>query len=218
MESEFPSNSHAKKVKAVTPEPAERQKKVDKVIEGTIVRKKTPMGRRFLDTFVSGEGAKSVFGYVVFEVMIPAARDLVVDAGQEALQRAFYPDGGGHSRRRSGTRYGGGGGGHVRYDLASSKRRDPREERLSRRDRATHNFDRIYLDTRHEADAVLEGLYILVSDFGQASVADLYDLLGETAAYTDQKWGWTDLEGSRITHTSSGYLMDLPKPYPLRDN
>jgi hypothetical protein len=215
VESEFPSNSHNKKSKSVSPEPEERQKKVEKVIEGKVVRRKTPMGRRFLDTFVSGEGAKSVFGYVFFDVMIPAARDLVVDAGQEALQRAFYGDSG-HARRRSGTRYGDRGGGHVRYDLAA-KRRDPREERQSRRDRATHNFDRIYLDTRHEADEVLEGLYNLVSDFDQASVADLYDLLGETAAYTDRKWGWTDLEGSRISHTSSGYLLDLPKTEPLRD-
>ena len=215
MESEFPSNSHNKKI---SEEPKDDPKKIEKIIEGKVVRRKTPLGRRFLDTFVSGEGAKNVFGYVFFDVMIPAARDLVVDAGQEALQRAFYPDGSRHSRRRSGTRYERGGG-HVRYDLASSggRRRDPREERLSRRDRATHNFDRIYLDTRHEADAVLEGLYILISDFDQASVADLYDLLGETAAYTDQRWGWTDLEGSRVTHTSNGYLLDLPKTRELRD-
>lgn len=77
------------------------------------------------------------------------------------------------------------------------------------------NFDEIILATRLEADEVIERLYNLLSTNKAASVADLYELVGATAKYTDNKWGWTDLQESKPTRVQSGWLLVLPKPKPL---
>jgi len=87
---------------------------------------------------------------------------------------------------------------------------------LSRKSRSTHNFDEIYFESRHEADDVLGRLYDLLSQYDQATVGDFYELSGITESFTDQKWGWTDLQGSRVTRSRGGaYLVELPRPEPL---
>lgn len=55
-----------------------------------------------------------------------------------------------------------------------------------------------------------------VNKYGQTSVRDLYELVGEPFHHTDEKWGWTDLESAgvrRVGHDS--YLIVLPEIEPL---
>ena len=89
---------------------------------------------------------------------------------------------------------------------------------MSHRGRAAHDFDEIILDTRREAEEVLSRLYDILSKYEVVTVSDLYDLTGIDSNYTDQDWGWTELRGSQIVNVRNGYLLDLPKPEPLRRN
>jgi hypothetical protein len=47
------------------------------------------------------------------------------------------------------------------------------------------------------------------------SVADLYDLVGVTGNYTDNKYGWTDIRSASVIRVRDGYMLKLPKALPL---
>ena len=217
---EFPSNSHLPKTAAPKPEKAAQPepKKIEKVTEGEVVRRKKPLGRRLKETFVGGD-AKSVWGYVMLDVLIPAAKDMISDAGSQFLERMLFGESRSHSRRSSSRPSG--INGYVSYNRYAQstpyRREDPREYQMSRRARATHDFDEIILATRQEADMVIERLGDLIEKYGTASVADLYELVGVSGNYTDDKWGWTTIRGANPIRTRSGYLLDLPQPEPLND-
>jgi hypothetical protein len=89
---------------------------------------------------------------------------------------------------------------------------------MSRLARSQHDFDDIVLDSRVEAEEVIEKLFEVVSRYGAATVADLYELVGLSTAHTDQKWGWTDVRGAGVSRIRGGYLLDLPDPEPLSGN
>jgi hypothetical protein len=86
---------------------------------------------------------------------------------------------------------------------------------MSRMARSRHDFDEIVLQSRTEAEEVIDRLFDLVSRYDTATVADLYELVGIQGSHTDHKWGWTDLRGADVSRTRDGYLLDLPDPIPL---
>lgn len=190
----------------------EIEKKVEKIVSGEVQRRKKPMGKRFAETMIQGE-ASSVWSYVINDILVPAAKDTVADVFTQGVERMLF----GEARSTSRRGHRGGSSNHINYSRFSTgpvgRRDDSRS--MSRRARASHNFDEIILDTRVEAETVLERLFDLISQFEEARVADLYDLVGITGDYTDAKWGWTDLRGADITRVRNGYLLDLPRAVPL---
>jgi len=73
----------------------------------------------------------------------------------------------------------------------------------------------IILRTRGEGEAVIASLSDLIEDYGVASVADLYDLVGITGSFTDNKYGWTNLRTASVTRVRDGFLLNLPRPTPI---
>lgn len=215
----YPNNSYkAKTAKPAKDEQEVEPKKVEKVVAGEVVRRKKPLGKRFAETFIGGD-AKSVMGYVMMDVLLPAAKDTIADAVSQGIERMLFGEVRSTSRR-TGVRPSGSNGyvSYNRYTPNSSRipdhrREDPRN--ASRRARNSHNFDEIILPTRVEAEEVIDNLFQLLSKYDQATVSDLYDLVGVTGDYTDEKWGWTDIRGAGVTRIRNGYLLDLPKPEPL---
>lgn len=213
MEGEFPSNS---KYKKVVPQSSEPEKKVEKITEGTVVRRKKSLGKRFKEVFVSGD-SKSVGHYVLLEVLLPAVKDMIADVASTYVDRTLFGEGrSGHRRPGMSHARPTGTPGYVSYNRfgPAGSREDARPS-LSRQARATHSFDELVIATRVEAEAVISSLYDLLEKYQQATVEDLYDLVGETPQYTDSKWGWTDLRTAGVTRSGGGYLLALPKPIPL---
>ena len=203
--SEFPPNSEVSK-KGISD-----AKNISPVVTGSAVRRKKSLRKQFKETFVAGD-AKTAISYVIFEVLLPAAKDMVVEAGSQGIEKLIF----GESRRRGSTRPPSGPTGHIQYNRYSSPSRLSGPERaLSRQARARHNFDEIVLDNRSEAEEVIDQLFDMVSRYDAASVADLYTLVGLSHTHTDNKWGWTDLSGSGVSRIRGGYLLDLPEPEPL---
>lgn len=208
MADQFPPNS----VRAKTESEAEtpQDKKVETVIKGEVKRRKKPLGKRFHDVFLGGD-ARGTANYVVFSVLIPAAKDMLVEAGAQGIERLVY----GESRRRPAGRSPMATG-HIAYNRPTGISDRPPAPALSRRARARFDFDEIILQTRAEAEEVLDRMYDLLSRYDSVSVADLYELTGVESQHTDQKWGWVDLRGSGLTRTrQGGYVVDLPEPSPL---
>lgn len=200
----FPANSHKKRC-----EETQEPHKVEKIIKGRVMKRKKSLGKRFLETFV-GDDVNSVMGYILHDVLIPAAKSTLSDMVQGGIEMLLFGERkGSRTRRDQGRSY-------VSYNSYSSQqnRRDERRE-FSNRDRARHNFDEIILSSRGEAEEVLSHLVDLTIDYGQASVSDLYDLVGITGNFTDNKYGWTDLSSASVSRAREGYLLNLPRPILL---
>lgn len=222
MTEEFPGNSLGAK-KDTTPkakveddsDAAPSKEKLEKVTVNDAIKRKPPLGRRIKETFLGGD-SRGVWEYVAFDVIVPAAKDMLADAVSQGVERLIFGEAKSTSRRGSRGRS---SGRHTPY--GASYRRggltpDPRGGRnMSRQARASHNFEEIVLETRGEADAVLDSLSDRIELYKMATVADLYDLVGVSGTYVDERWGWMDLRDSGITRVRSGYLLELPRPEPV---
>ena len=207
-ESEFPPNSQASK-KGVP-----SAKDISPVVSSGAVRRKKSLRRQFTETFIAGN-SKSAIQYVLFDVLLPAAKDMIVEAGSQGIEKLLYGD---SHRRRGVTRPQSGPAGYVSYGQYShsmGSRQSGPARAMSRQARSRHNFDEIILDQRSEAEEVIDQLFELVAKYDSATVADLYELVGLASTHTDHKWGWEDLMGAGVSRVRGGYLLDLPEPEPL---
>lgn len=197
-------NSH--KYKEEQAQVAEK-KKVDKVVTGKVRRKKKSELSKITEVFVA-EDASNVGSYLLFDVLVPAVKDAVVDIVQNGISMLMY--GGAGKGRRSSSR-----SEYVSYD---KKYRD--QDRFSRREPSTrtsgrYNFDDIILDTRQEAENVLSSMDDIIETYGIVSVADFNDLVGISGYYTDNKYGWKNLRNAEVIRVRDGYMLKLPKALPI---
>lgn len=211
---DFPSNSYKSQQPAEKPQ----EKQVKQVTTGKVITRRPSLGRRAA-SLLFGEEAKSSWTAVAQDVVVPAVKDMITDALSQGIERLVYGEA--KSRPRRGPLLGGFQNGptvsYNRYNSPVGRASGVGQQRdegrpLSRQGRATHNFDEIILATRVEAEKVIETLYDLLNKYEVVSVADLYELVGVTGKYTDEKYGWTDLRGTDITRVREGYLINLPAP------
>lgn len=207
-ESEFPANSSASK------SAKSAQKDIKRVTTSEPVRKRKSLRKQFSETFVAGD-MRGAVGYVLMDVLLPAAKDMIVEAGSQGIERLIF----GETRRRSSRTPQAGATGYVSYNrmsgpMGASRVAGPARA-MSRAARSRHNFDEIVIESRTEAEEVIDRLFDLVSRYDTATVADLYELVGIASTHTDHNWGWIDLHGAGVSRIRGGYLLDLPEPEPL---
>ena len=129
---------------------------------------------------------------------------------KEGFERFLFGD---TRRTRSGRP--GGSRGYTNYSQFSSGRKTETRREMSPRARANHDFDDIVLQTRTEAETVLDRMIDLMDQFDVVAVSDLMGLVGITPNYTDEKWGWYSLKGASVSRIRDGYLLDLPPTEPI---
>lgn len=199
---EYPSNSRKSKQKQLD------QPKVKKVITGSVKKRKKPLGKRFAETFLGEEDILSVTSYIIHDILIPAAKNTLYEMIVGGSAMSLFGE-----VRKSSARGGVASGSHVRYGSYYNSP-DPRGSR-SQRTHPRHSIDEIILDSRVEADEVLHSLADLIDEYGRATIGDLYDLLGVTrtmGSFTDDKYGWKNLNMAEVRRVREGYLLDLPRP------
>ena len=204
---EFPSNS--KRPRREERDERPRTKKLVPVVKGEVVRRKKPMGKRLREMFV-GDDDTSISEMLLLEVIIPNIKDLIYDVATMGVERRLYGDSrpAGRRHRRPSER------GHTSYDRISRERDD--RPRMSRQARAKHDFDEIVIETRSEALEVLDSMYELLEKYEQVTVGNLLELVNEPSHYTDERYGWTDLQGSGVRRVSGGgFILDLPRTEDL---
>src|SRR3954469_976843 len=157
--SDFPPNSMTGKEE---PEP-EKVKEVKQVTSEPAKRRKKTLGSKAKSMFMGGD-ARSAGNYVIFDVLVPAAKDTIVEAGSQMIERMIFGD---KRRRRGGPPPQAGATGYVSYNRYSMGQQPPtpqeRPATVSRQARAHHDFDEVVLPTRSEAEEVLERLYDIIS-------------------------------------------------------
>ena len=216
---DIPGNSRTRRPPSQVPSPAinaSDKPEIEKVVTGEVRRAKPGLGKRFKEVIVGGD-AHSVGGYILFDVLIPAFKDTVADAFSQGIEKLLFGEARSTSRR-TGFRPSGGTTSQVSYNKYATPpwRKEQREEpRISRASRATHSFEEIILATRREAELVIDRMHELIERYGECTVSNLYELVGETGDFTDEKYGWTELRGAQVRRAHSGYMLDLPRPEPL---
>lgn len=210
---EFPSNSkHSQPSKPAVPE-----KVVEQVVTGEAASRKKSLGQRFREVFIGGD-TKSVVNYVIVDVLIPQAKDMISEAVSSGIERLIYGDSSRPSRRFGGRpQTGPGPTNYTRYAVRGNNPigRQGQDDRRPTASVRTQDIDNILLATRVEAETVVDRMYDLLRDYETVSVADLHSLIGWSSTYTDQKWGWTELQGTEVRRVRDGYILILPKTISL---
>lgn len=222
---DFPSNSDRSKDETAPEQkivPVAETKKMDKVVEGEVIRRKKPLGRKFKELFIGGS-ASMVGEYILYDILIPAIKDTIADVTTQGVERMMFGEVRSSSRRISSRRGRDNYTNYTDYTKRSQhkppwetdRRPDPRRDR--RKPPGRYDFDEIIIPSRAEAEKVIDRLFEVVSKYESASVADLYELLGiSSGSYMDNKWGWYDIRGADlVVRTTRGYLLNLPDPEPL---
>ena len=202
MNEEYKSNSHRSKegkTEALTD-----RKKVEKVVHGRVRTKPKSGISKITDVFIS-EDAANVKSYIVMDVLVPAVKKAISDIVRDGIDMILY----GESRGRKSSS----ASGYVSYRDYS--RSDDRDRFRDSRSRSSYAHDDIVLDSRGEAEEVLTRMDELIDTYGNVSVADLYDLVGKSSEYTDNKYGWTNIRNAEPIRVRDGYMLKLPKALPI---
>lgn len=208
---DYKSNSHRSKETEKQVEVSEK-KKVEKVTNGKVKTKKKSEVHKFTDIFLA-EDVTNVKDYLIGEVLLPAVKKAVSEMVTSGIDMLLYGETRSKKDREKGSR--------VSYSSYYKDRdrggydRERDRDRGGRRVRNGYDYDDIILESRGEAEDVLDRMDDLIDSYGIVSVADLYDLVGIQGNYTDNKYGWTNLRSADVQRLRDGYLLKLPKALPL---
>ena len=193
MKTNYQSNSKKSKLNTV-----EDKNKVDKIVKGKV---KTKKKNSILASFINDD-LQDIKKYIVEDVLIPTIKKTITDVVKNSIDMFFYGEVS-RSNRSNSSR--------ISYSSYYDRDREPR----SRSRRNSLLIDDIVLESRAEAEEVLDRLDEMIEEFGMASVLNLYDLIGVTAPFTADKYGWTDIRNATAVRVRDGYLLKLPRVMPL---
>ena len=199
------SRSHAEKEKASA------DKKVERVTQGDVTKRKKSLGRRFVETFLN-ENVGDVKTYVIYDVIIPAVKENIADVINSAVGMLFF----GEAGRRRTKSSGGSGGTRVNYGGYFNGGRENERMPSYRHSNVPSRLDDIIFPSRGDAEQVLDGMLEILDQYDQVTVSDFYDLCGVTTEFTDNKYGWKDLRNARVVRNGrDGFMIELPREQVL---
>ena len=205
----YKPNSHKYKAEQKEKAATEERKKVEKVTNGVVRVKKKSETRKCIDNLM-GDQVQDIKSSIKNDYIIPAIRNTIWDVFTNTLDMILFGGTGGHARKRSTSEkisY------RSYYDdrRSDSRRYDDRRERS----RNSYDLDELVLETRGEAQAVLNAMDNIMDEYKIVSVADMYDLIGETCPYTAYKYGWTNIRNAKPVRVGDGFMLELPKALPI---
>lgn len=199
---DYKPNSHKYKQEQSSP-PSDR-KKLDKVVNGTVKTKKKSELTKFTEVFIP-EDISNIKNYILLDVLVPAIKNTIEDIITNGIRMLLRGEAG--SRKPNST------ASSISYNRYYDQRRYSEPNTVQTRN--GYNYNEIILETRGEAEEVLTRMDEAIDTYGLVSVADLYDLVGITGNYTDNKYGWTNIRNAEIIRVREGYMIKMPKALPI---
>lgn len=205
----FPGNSNkdkrAREEASIVPEQT--------IQSGGARLKKKSEGSKILNALFGNDDAKSVGSYILYDVLIPAAKDMIFDSVMGGLSMRLFGTDRGYSRmpRRTMTNYQG---------ISQKTRAINNPSRPTHRARSVRSKiynDDIEFDNKAEAYQALDILLSEIEKNGYATIATLYQYCQIPSDYVDNNIGWTDLSDVRIRTVGSKAVMILPPAYSIDD-
>lgn len=211
----YPSNSTFQKSKRK--ERVNERPNLKRVVSGNVTTKKAGFMKR-LSGLLLGSDTRSTKSYVIEEILIPATKNMIVetihaivDGVGSGFEMLFLGERRGH-RRFGGRSSSGSRMSYVGYNSIYNSR-ESRPQTMQGR----YELEDVIIEERGDAEMVLEDLFGQIEEYGHVTVADFYALVGINTEYTDNKYGWSDLRGSRVIRIKDGYMLDLPRPVVIPD-
>lgn len=203
---------------AIGEKPVSDQKEIIKV------KRKKSLWKEVKGEFIS-EDAPSVGSYLLYDILLPALRDLVSDIGHGALDMAMGTDSrryrrGGRSRRDET---------YISYDRywddrpRSRRRYDDDDDyvsrrRTSRRVPSNEDLDEFVFPGKEKARRLLDEMRDHIDEYGDVSVAYLLGRIGEDIPgdFVTEDWGWYNLDSAKLKPAyGGGWHIIFPKIRPI---
>ena len=212
LREKYPSNSYSKQDSEAVKETETTTKKTRQIARGKV--RKQGLLRKFT-RYIVEDTIESARERTLADIIVPGIKTLIFDAFTDTLDLVLF-GGSGEVSRSSRKRSNGRREGRTSYDRYYDEKERRGRSRGSYRD-LPNDPDDIILDTRREAQNVLEELDYMIHKYGQASIADFYDIVGVTSEFTDNKYGWTSIRDAGIRPVREGFLIVLPRTRVLDD-
>jgi hypothetical protein len=203
---EYTPNSHKYKKEQAQKTNDIPEKKVEKIVQGTVKTRKKNEIRKNTDSLMA-QDAGSIKSHVLSGIILPGIKNMIYNIFVEGLGLALFGD----TRRNSA-----GGGSPVSKisyrSFYDDRHAAPKETRV----RTRFDYDDLVFESRGEAEVVLDQLQDMITRYGVATVNDLYDACGLTAPYTSNRYGWMSIRNADVARTlDGGYILRLPKATPI---
>ncbi len=178
-----------------------------------IVIKQVATGRRITKNVVITT-LKSVGSYILFDILIPAAKNTLSDMINNGSDMILFgePKAWKRDRERSAPRV----SYTSYYDRDKDRNRNyDREHRDRVYGRSVFDSNEIILPGRDDAEQVRQSMFDIFDQYGAVTVSEFLELVGLPDEYTDRNYGWTNLRDVEVRRIRDGYIISLPDPRPL---
>lgn len=183
------------------------KKDIHPVVSGAVPVKR-PATRRFLDSAFA-ESPKTVSAKIGRDILVPRLKAGIEEALNSLLSGVLWGGGGRPmSNLVQGTVLRAGG---INYNGVTN----PTPALVAAQQnqaRASGSYQDLVVPSQQMAETLLANMYDLLNQYRVVAVADLYELAGITPQPSHNSYGWTTLDGARISKTRDGYLLELPRP------
>lgn len=167
--------------------------KAQKIVSGQAKLKK----KGFFDFLVS-EDASSVKSYLLSDVLVPNIKRLIQELVTSGINQLLYGNDYKPSKSSTSTS-------RVSYNNFSNQTVN-QPKRLKGND-----IIEIEVDTYTDSQNVIYQLQALVDQYNQATIADLYDLVGIDGDFTDNNYGWKDLTRVSVISYGRKFIIRMPR-------
>lgn len=183
-----------------------KNKKIEPVAKVKMVKKK-PWYKRFLNACLADD-SQDIKHYILVDTVLPAIKNMIFDTFSGALEMSLFGTcSGSRNKCKNGSKS------YVTYSGIYSNNRN-RSARSSE-ERSKKSINDIFFSSRGDAEEVLSTMIEMIDTYDEVSVGSLYQLVGITPDFTDDKYGWTNLSTASVSRNRDGYYINLPRPQIL---
>lgn len=190
MGERFPNNSSFNAGRHTEREVEKREPEAIKKLDSPAMKIKTPLSKKFMDTFVQGD-ISDVVSHIIHDILIPSAIETIGDMGHNLVDGMIYGD---DAPRRRNRRY--------RTEGRSSLDRTVGTRGARSREQMVHNrrslrFDDIALNDYDDAEAAIAELRMIIEEYNRpATVTDLYSIISwdNYIDHTTDRYGWYQID------------------------
>lgn len=190
-----------------------KRKSLDKVVGEQPKKIKRSLVGRLVKGVLGPEGLPGIGQYVSEEIIVPAIKNIIVDAVTSGINMVMY--GGSKSnqapRTYGGSRYTNYGTSHRPSTNYTSRYTSQQPQPVQQRG-VRQGVEEYIIENREDAAHVLTTLIEQADRYGTVSLADYYDLIGVTSNYTDNNYGWSldAISHSSIRPVRGGHVIKFP--------
>lgn len=177
------------------------------IVKEKAVKKELSFGQKLRGAFVK-EDLTSIRDYVVFDIIVPSVKQSIFDTVTGIVGQLL----GVNISTRATRGYSGGNDRPFKDYAKASRRGSVAHEKVQQYD--PYDVSDVIFKSKADALALLEEIIDICDTNGWYSVDRFYRRAGIPEinnGYTNQAYGWHNVDGSEVVAVHGGYIIDLPR-------